>query len=185
MRKYLLCAAAAFAMASSPAVADLTGDTVNGTYYFPDSSSVYSNQGNQTVSPLATFTFLTGVPNVTAAVGGSSILLSFDANGGFNGASFNGVKITDLTASNITNVFLDASTSVSGFDASRLSFTSNSVSFNLQGLTIGAQNSVRANLSFGSEAPEPGTWAMMLLGMGAVGFAMRRRRSQGVSLQAA
>ena len=25
--------------------------------------------------------------------------------------------------------------------------------------------------------PEPGTWAMMLLGFGAIGFAMRRRRS--------
>jgi len=25
--------------------------------------------------------------------------------------------------------------------------------------------------------PEPGTWAMMLLGFGAAGFAMRRRRT--------
>ena len=27
-------------------------------------------------------------------------------------------------------------------------------------------------------APEPATWAMMLIGFGAVGFAMRRKRSQ-------
>jgi hypothetical protein len=26
--------------------------------------------------------------------------------------------------------------------------------------------------------PEPGTWAMMLLGFGAIGFSMRRRRTQ-------
>ena len=28
----------------------------------------------------------------------------------------------------------------------------------------------------GTAVPEPGTWAMMLLGFGATGFAMRRRR---------
>ena len=31
-------------------------------------------------------------------------------------------------------------------------------------------------LSFESAVPEPGTWAMMLLGFGAVGFSIRRRR---------
>jgi hypothetical protein len=30
--------------------------------------------------------------------------------------------------------------------------------------------------------PEPATWAMMLLGFGAIGFSMRRRRSSGVAL---
>lgn len=33
--------------------------------------------------------------------------------------------------------------------------------------------------------PEPGTWAMMLLGFGAVGFAMRRRRGAAPQLHAA
>jgi hypothetical protein len=33
--------------------------------------------------------------------------------------------------------------------------------------------------------PEPGTWGMMLLGFGAVGFAMRRSRKSGVLAQAA
>jgi hypothetical protein len=30
--------------------------------------------------------------------------------------------------------------------------------------------------------PEPGTWAMMLLGFGAIGFSMRRRRGKGAYL---
>lgn len=33
--------------------------------------------------------------------------------------------------------------------------------------------------------PEPGTWAMMLLGFGAIGFAMRRSKAQARQLQAA
>ena len=54
-------------------------------------------------------------------------------------------------------------------------------------IAFGVQNEIRVegfsrgNGSFGGNAtfvpiPEPGTWAMMLLGFGAVGFAMRRRR---------
>jgi hypothetical protein len=30
--------------------------------------------------------------------------------------------------------------------------------------------------------PEPGTWALMLVGFGAVGFSMRRRRRQANSI---
>ena len=51
---------------------------------------------------------------------------------------------------------------------------------NIQG-TPGTQNgSLSGNVSFTSVAaavPEPGTWALMLVGFGAVGFSMRRRRS--------
>lgn len=36
---------------------------------------------------------------------------------------------------------------------------------------------------FVSSVPEPGTWMLMILGLGAVGFAMRRRQSAAVSFQ--
>jgi hypothetical protein len=50
---------------------------------------------------------------------------------------------------------------------------------NIQG-TPGTQNgSLSGNVAFTAAAavPEPGTWAMMLLGFGAIGYSMRRRRS--------
>ncbi len=45
--------------------------------------------------------------------------------------------------------------------------------------TTGGNAAFSGNLSFSAAAavPEPGTWALMLLGFGAVGFSMRRRRS--------
>jgi hypothetical protein len=42
--------------------------------------------------------------------------------------------------------------------------------------TRGTTATFTGNISFAA-VPEPGTWAMMLLGFGAVGFAMRRRRT--------
>ena len=44
--------------------------------------------------------------------------------------------------------------------------------------TRGNASSFDGNLSFaaGSQVPEPATWALMLLGMGAVGWQLRRRR---------
>lgn len=38
------------------------------------------------------------------------------------------------------------------------------------------------NLSFASAVPEPGTWAMLFLGFGAIGLMMRRRQSRGVAV---
>ena len=52
-------------------------------------------------------------------------------------------------------------------------------------LTINGNNSGAGSLGGSitirpSAVPEPATWAMMLFGFGAVGFAMRRRRSAGL-----
>ena len=53
-------------------------------------------------------------------------------------------------------------------------------------LTINGDNSGAGSLGGSitirqAAVPEPSTWAMMLLGFGAVGFAMRRRRTPGLA----
>lgn len=40
------------------------------------------------------------------------------------------------------------------------------------------------NLSFASAVPEPGTWAMLFLGFGAIGLMMRRRQSRALVIAA-
>ena len=57
------------------------------------------------------------------------------------------------------------------------SFDEHNLYVNWQGLSFTDTTVVSLNVAFGAAAvPEPGTWAMMLLGFGAVGFSMRRRR---------
>jgi hypothetical protein len=60
----------------------------------------------------------------------------------------------------------------------RLTFTTSGDVF-ITGLRlVSSQNSLEVdNFGVTSAVPEPGTWAMMLLGFGAIGFSMRRRRS--------
>lgn len=48
--------------------------------------------------------------------------------------------------------------------------------------TIGAGSLIGLSIAPAAAVPEPGTWAMMLLGFGAIGAAMRRRRSAGTKL---
>ena len=44
------------------------------------------------------------------------------------------------------------------------------------GTTAGADAAFSGTLSFARAVPEPATWAMMLIGFGAVGVSLRRKR---------
>ena len=86
------------------------------------------------------------------------------------------------------NVFLDFRdltdpfTSFSLLEAGFVGFTASDVSLNGAGRlridvggTTGIQGSqVRLGLTGGTAVPEPGTWGMLLVGFGAVGYSLRR-----------
>ena len=170
----------ALAMGATQVKAGLINDTVNGTYYFPDLGTVFSDQGNKVVNPNASFTFLTGLPNVTVNVSDTSILATFDASGSYTSGTFNGYVITDITQNPLISG-LSLVTNVAGMDAGRVSFTGDSVSVNLQGLTMSADSSILLNLNFGqTSVPEPsslvlGSSGLLMLGLGM----LRRRRRAG------
>ncbi|MEP6982025.1 MAG: PEPxxWA-CTERM sorting domain-containing protein [Sphingomicrobium sp.] len=66
---------------------------------------------------------------------------------------------------------------------SNLAAGKNLVGFGIYGTTSGPTYLDDFVINVGGGVPEPSTWAMMLLGFGAMGVAMRRRRSK--ALQAA
>jgi hypothetical protein len=112
-------------------------------------------------------------------------LLSFTLTTAFTGADgspqdidFNLVRINAPGAGGFTNVPLAPGTD-EFYSIRNLSVAAGQYALRLGG--SGASNinaSYSGTLNFSPAAvPEPATWAMMILGMGAVGFAMRRRRA--------
>jgi hypothetical protein len=115
---------------------------------------------------------------------------NFDANGltvqtNLGGGTF----VTPLIYSfeNSTNPFQSFSnlsiTGFSNFDPSRVSFSNGRIAIDLSGISR-TDGRISLNLSTANGAvPEPSTWAMLLLGFGVVGGAMRSaKRRQRVSV---
>jgi hypothetical protein len=96
----------------------------------------------------------------------------------FNGISSNGVNFADLGENQFSGLGRAISLDVSQFGQ-------------ISSITFVTRNDGGpAGMSFGERGlnappaiPEPGTWMLMILGLGAVGFAMRRRQSTSVRLQ--
>jgi hypothetical protein len=107
-------------------------------------------------NPLLTVLNLTGgTPDAIIHRGGynSPVLGQFDAGGNFS-------LLTPLTLSQGVSF----STTIRAYQGATLT------SFNLADLTI---------TGTGISVPEPATWMMMILGFGAIGGVMRRRRQPG------
>ena len=115
---------------AGPAEAGFVGLTVHGEYLYPDGSTVYQDLGNQVITPGFIFNFSS--PGVQVGVNDHSIVTAY--GGTAFSAAFNGFRLTVVGPDpGITAVTIEP-TSIPGFDASRLSFTSNSITENLQGL---------------------------------------------------
>ena len=122
--------------------------------------------------------------------------LTFTTPTGFNLSSLDisSVATSAATDINFTSVLFNGtnfSTVLTGTQEFRNLLNQSLVAGGLNTISVagttGGAASFSGNLSFASVAavPEPGTWALMLLGFGAVGFSMRRRRSGAYLLQAA
>lgn len=99
--------------------------------------------------------FLDGDDNVIATFSGSDIFNP--ANGDQNNPNLNPVVRFTVTGEHVTSL-------------TSLRLRSNQNAFETDNFAINA-------------VPEPATWAMMLLGFGAIGFGMRRRRSDTVRVR--
>ena len=96
----------------------------------------------------------------------------------YNNDPFNGFEFTFTGAPTILGVTLDAA---SNFTPTGFSFTGNSVTLNLSADTVNTSSVAILDLSLAPSGPptgtpEPATWALMLISMGAIGAMARSRR---------
>ena len=180
VQKILAAATLAFGASSAGDAQSFDGSTLNYQYYFADSGTPYpaADNGSFVVGPGLEVTDVSD-ERATLDISGTNIFIDFLNSSNWTTAEFNGWVLSDETdnLAAILGVTIDPATNMNGFSLSNISFTGDSIIVNWQGLSFTDTTVVSLNVVFGAAAvPEPGTWAMMLLGFGAVGFSMRRRR---------
>ena len=163
------------------------GQTVNYQYYFPDLSTPYAAAANGDYlvdSAVEVADVVDG--HGTIDFGSDGFVISFTDSSSFSSAAFNGFVISDVssTLSPFSSFSLVSNTGVMGtptlsFDSDHLyvnweglSFTSGTLVFSVNSIAD-KDNVVTDTIS---AVPEPETYAMLLVGLGLVGYAARRKR---------
>ena len=163
------------------------GQTVNYQYYFPDLSTPYAAAANGDYlvdSAVEVADVVDG--HGTIDFGSDGFVISFTDSSSFSSAAFNGFVISDVssTLDSFSSFSLVSNTGVMGTPT--LSFDSDHLYVNWEGLSFTSGNLVFSVNSIAdkdnvvtdtiSAVPEPETYAMLLAGLGLVGYAARRKR---------
>jgi hypothetical protein len=180
MRKLILAAATSIAALVVPAAANaaqfMTITGPSGT--FGDDQVICPDSGDSgPCSFTRAFNFVTPTGFTLASVDISSIATSEPlTNIDFDTVTLNGVNFNILATG--TQEFRNLLNQVIVAGANNTIFVSG---------TTGGNGAFSGNLSFAatSAVPEPTTWAMMLVGFGAVGYSMRTRSRKQPGLAAA
>lgn len=181
MKTILALATVATALMSSPASAqaDFTGATINYSYYFPTTGDLYTST-NYVVGPGVEVLNVANDPAITLDISGNTIMVDYYRSANWSNFLFNGWVISDQIngLNDITGVTINPSSTWLAFNQSNIAFTADSITVNWAALNFSSGDRLLLDVTFAAAGvPEPSTWAMMLLGFGCVGFAMRRRRN--------
>jgi hypothetical protein len=182
-KKALVGAAFAASMIASPAFAqNITGtlnfNSLGGLNFFdPANGGVpagYGNAGSATVAigPGVEFGYQDSANTDSADFTGTSLTI-MDVTTSTNAAPF-----FMVFTSSAAGFFNNAAFSSNGFGGT-LSVSGNTLTFSAPQFNspTGTRVSVITFAGATAGVPEPATWAMMMVGFGAVGFTMRRRRT--------
>lgn len=151
--------------------------TVQADVLFPDTNTVIESLGSQVIGPGGA-TFSSSAALVDAFVTSTNITFTNRTDNSFISADFAGFRFLDAlgTISPITGVTL-ASSNFPGFDASRITFDSDRIFVNFQGLpTVAVGDTISLDVQFASaNIPTP---ALLpgLIGMGVA--AIRKKRHE-------
>ncbi len=128
---------------------------------------------------------------ISGLTAGDKYVVSFDYAGaqqqGFSGATTEGWQVSLGSQTQETALLSNVSQGFTGWKADSLTFTATSASEVLSFLAEGTGGSglppfaLLDGVSISSGVPEPATWAMMLVGFGALGTAIRSRRKQALA----
>jgi hypothetical protein len=185
MKCLSVAAATALMVSAAPswaATVFANGDRIGVEDRYPNKDTIFRADGIYTVGASSPIRLGSGI---YVDFSGSGFTLSPSNNVRYGDVDFNGPRLFDIdnNIADFSAVTLLSST-ITGLDQTRISFDSNNIFLNLQGLTFtSGQTASFAVASLASAVPETATWSMMILGMGAVGFAMRRRKNVSTSVR--
>lgn len=187
MKKVFAIAAAASVSAMVPSAASattfITGDQIQcSTSSFPSSRCNGVAQSVKVVDDTAVPEFFI---NVVPVNGSANPLITADfANGIITlkglGTQFRTFTGTVLSFANLTKPWATVSVSPGSQLAGKVAIVGGVLRITLTGTSW---NQTTTETLAVTAVPEPGTWMLMILGLGAVGFAMRRRQTVSARLQ--
>jgi hypothetical protein len=179
--RFVVVVLAAAGILATPKRADagFMTQTLEYTYYFPDTASPFDSSTfvvSNAVERSSLASGNAGSDFATLDVSDTAILVDFYNGSSFTPSTFNGFVLSDInsTVPAITGVTVNSATNMSGFDASRVSFSADKIFVNLEGLSFDANTIVQLDVTF---VPLPPTLLAGFLGMGVLAGVRRFRRA--------
>ena len=169
-RSIAIAAGLALALTAPAKAALSTGNAIEVTYLYPDTSTVYPGAGPTTVTGTQSLADFAGILNISFS--DASITMTLTTNAGINPVDFDGLRFTDVNNTlNFGALALNtAATNYAEFSSTRISHQGQSLFVNLVGLPGLAGQSIVS-----SAVPEPETYVMLLAGLGLIAAFVRRR----------